>query len=191
MRVASAIAGELVVELGEDELEDFLEDIDAGIREDFILHIFDEVAQGAGEDAFLRAGFFLLDERVDRPWLASDVFDRLVDGREVWNFDEVVWVPAMPDDGRRAIAPQREQRAGGVGSEPSHYVPPRAFRRLRLCREGKCPGHEFWYSSGGRRESLHERVNRAQAGIASRRVLGLTSGRQGCATECNFALFLR
>jgi len=114
VKVASPVAGKFVVELGEDELEDLFENIDAGIGEHFILHVFDEIAQGAGEQTLLIPFLFLFDEGIDRPRLPSDVLDGLRGRRQVGDFDDVIGIFAVPDDGRRAIAPKRERRAGSV-----------------------------------------------------------------------------
>src|SRR5208282_5189628 len=112
--VAFTVAGELVVEFGEDELEDFLENVHAGVGEHFVFHAFNEIAQRAGEAAFAIAFVFLFNERVNRPRLAGDVLDGLRGGGQIGNGDEIVRVFAMPDNGSCTVAPERERRSGGV-----------------------------------------------------------------------------
>lgn len=113
--VATPEAIHFVVELGEDQLEDFLEGVDAGIGENLVLHVLDQLLEAARALAFSHALVFDVDQDVDCPRLASNVVDGLRDLGQVGDFDEIVGVFAVPDDGERTIAPQGKWRAFGVG----------------------------------------------------------------------------
>lgn len=52
---------------------------------------------------------------VHRPGLAGDVVDGLGGVGQVGDFDEVIGVLAVPDDGLHAVAPHGQRRALGVG----------------------------------------------------------------------------
>ena len=106
--MAAAVAIHFVVELGENELEDFLEGVDAGIGENFVFHVFNQLLEATGALAFGHALVFDVDQDIDGPRLAGDVVDGLRDLGQVGDFDEIVGVLAVPDNGQSAIAPQRK-----------------------------------------------------------------------------------
>ena len=103
--------GLLVVELGEDELEDLLEDVDAGIGEDFVLHFENEVLERL-------AGFrqlVLADEVGKREGLVENLGERLVGAREAGDILEEIGVLALVVGNGLAVRPDRHRRARREG----------------------------------------------------------------------------
>ena len=113
--VVSTITGQLVIELREDEFEHLLEDINAGVGQDLVFHVLDQLTQGAGAQSLLFTVLFFIDEGLDSPRLSDDVIDHLGACRYVGNLDEIVWIFSMPDDGLRSVAPEGERGAGRMG----------------------------------------------------------------------------
>ena len=71
------MTGDLIIEFGENQLKDFLEDIHARISEDFVFEVLDELAQRTGLDSLRFTLFFFFDECLYCPWLSSNIFDGL------------------------------------------------------------------------------------------------------------------
>ena len=122
----------LVIELGEDQLEDFLEHIDPGIGQNLVFHVLDQVAQGAGEFAFLHPFFLKVDQGLDGPRLIHDLFDGLICTGQFVDRHEVIGVLAVPDLGQNAVAPHGERCAGRMGVGPELLLAVLIFRLLHL-----------------------------------------------------------
>ncbi len=115
MRGEIRVAGEFVIELREDEFENFLEDINSCVREHLVFQIFDKLAETAALTSLGVALFLVFQKRVNRPRLPCDHFNRLMRTGEGWDFLEIVRVFPVPDDDLRAVAPNGKRRTGRVG----------------------------------------------------------------------------
>ena len=103
--------GLLVIELGEDELEDLLEHVDAGVGEDFVLHFENEVLERL-------AGFrqlVLADEVGEREGLVENLGERLVGAWDAGNVLEEIGILALVKGDRFAVRPDRHRRARREG----------------------------------------------------------------------------
>ena len=112
LEVAFLVApgGHLVEELGEDELEEFLEDIDAGVGEHLVLHFEDEVLEGLA----LVDEFVLFDQIGDGPALGEDVGELFRGAGNARKILEIVGVLAVVVGDGIAIGPDADGCAGGI-----------------------------------------------------------------------------
>src|SRR6266446_10706245 len=112
--VAAPITGKFVVEFREDELEDFLKYVDAGISEYFVFEIFNQFSKRTGLQPLRFALLLLVDECLDCPLLTSDVLNLLRSGGYFWNLNKIVRVLPVPNYGLRTIAPNGKGCPGCV-----------------------------------------------------------------------------
>lgn len=120
--------GLLVVELGEDELENLLEHVDAGVGEDFVLHFENEVLERL-------AGFrqlVLADEVGERKGLVENFGKRLVGARDARDVLEEIGVLALVVGNRFAVRPDRHRRACREGVALQLLAAILGIRLLRL-----------------------------------------------------------
>ena len=80
-----------VVELGKNQLENFLENVDARIRQHFIFHFYDEFRQRFvyGDEPVFNFEVF------ERPALRQNILKFLAGARNIWNILEIIWVFAV------------------------------------------------------------------------------------------------
>lgn len=102
--------GHFIEKLCEDELEEFLEDIDASIGEDFVFHFQDEVLEGFA----LVDELVLFDEVVDGPALGEDIGEFFDGAGNAGEILEVVRVLAVVVGNGFAIGPDADGGTGGI-----------------------------------------------------------------------------
>jgi len=108
LRVAATF--KFVVELGEDELEEFLEHVHAGVGEDFVFHLKDQVL----ERLALVDEFVVLDQVGYGPAFREDVRELFQAARNARDVLEVVRVLAVVVRNLLPIGPHAHGSAGGV-----------------------------------------------------------------------------
>ena len=120
--IAQPVRIHLVIKLGKDQLEDFLEDIDPGIGQNLVFHVLDQVAQGAGELAFLHTLFLKVNQGLDGPGLIHDLFNGLICTGQFMDRHKIVGVLAVPDFGQDAVTPHGKGCPGRVGIGPQLFL---------------------------------------------------------------------